>query len=171
MITEQDLEAAAAAKDRMEAAEGHLSDLADKMQDALKAHREGKTKRSERLLREIVQTEPRLAEPRLELAHIAAGRADWTEAREQARLAVEVLRAGGQWTTDLEPGEVLGFALNLLGEVIVRDLDDAERLRDEEEFHALWNEAAHAFDEARRADPTSADALRNATRYRPIDDR
>lgn len=146
-----------------------LDALAPKMVAALEARRAGEDSVAEKLLRDILRNEPRLAEPRLELAHLAAEREQWEEARTQAELAVTTLRAGGQWTLDVEPPALLSFALNLLGEVIVRWLEEGDLLlRDRPEFTRRWNEAAGLFADACRLDGTNDDARRNQTRYRPL---
>jgi hypothetical protein len=85
------------------------------MRAAMKLRAKGDDAGAATLLRAILQDEPRLPEPRLELAHLAALRDDWEEAEGHARLAVAALRQGGQWT-ELGAEVLLSFALNLLGE-------------------------------------------------------
>ncbi len=146
-----------------------LDALAPKMRAALEARQSGDDDRAEKLLREVLRNEPRLAEPRLELAHLAVLRDQWDEARTQAEIAVTTLRAGGQWTLDVEPEALLSFAINLLGEVIVRSIEEEDLfLRDRSKFTDAWNRAALLFAEARSLDPTNDDARRNFARYRPI---
>jgi len=147
-----------------------LDALTPKMQNALALHQDGQNDRAEKLFREILRSEPRLAEPRLELAHLALGRGDWQEAQEQARLAVTTLLAGGQWTIDIEPAPLLSFSMNLLGETLVRAIESDDLfLRDRARFEAIWNEASALFIQAKVLDPTNDDARRNAVRYRPIE--
>lgn len=146
-----------------------LDALTPKMQSALAFRQDGQDVRAEKLFREILRSEPRLAEPRLELAHLAAAREDWVEAQAQARIAVTTLMAGGQWTIDVEPGPLLSFAMNLLGETLVRSIEGGDLfLRDKDRFEAIWNEASVLFGQARKLDPTNEDARRNAVRYRPL---
>jgi tetratricopeptide (TPR) repeat protein len=149
--------------------EARLDGLGPRLHEALRLRREGKDPQAEHILRELLRVEPRLAEPRLELAHLAASRGDWDEAVAQAREAVSTLRAGGQWTEDMEPAALLAFALNLLGEVLVRSIEDTDLYIEEpERFTRTWNEAALLFDEARRLDPRNPDAAGNCGRYRPL---
>ncbi len=146
-----------------------LDALAPRMQAAVELRQEGRDDKAEAIFREILKSEPRLAEPRLELAHLAALREDWDEAQTQARLAVATLVAGGQWTMDVEPAPLLSFAMNLLGETLVRAIEGGDLfLRDKDRFSKTWNEAAALFAEAKKIDPTNDDARRNAVRYRPI---
>ena len=147
-----------------------LAGLEPKMMEAMAARAEGKDDVAKTIFEEILKGEPRLAEPRLELAHMAALVEDWDEAQTQARLAVDILRRGGQWTEDVEPRVLLGFALNLLGELIVRPLEEGDLfLTDRARFQMTWNEAAAIFDEALEADPECVEARRNRTRYRKLE--
>ena len=141
------------------AAELHLAPLASKLMQAIALREEGKHDAARALLHEILQADPRLAEPRLELAHLAALRADWEEAEAQAREAVELLHHGGQWTADIAGPALLSFAVNLLGEIVYRALQDGDLIfLDRAAFDARWNEAAGLFVEALRLDPTNEDA-------------
>jgi tetratricopeptide (TPR) repeat protein len=159
----------AASPDPTAAPEPRLPELARTMTLALKLRADGRNDDAKKLLKEILAVEPRLAEPRLELAWIAAAKEDWEEAEEQARLAVEILEAGGQWSDDLDPDQMLSFALTLLGEVIVRPLEEGDLfLVDRAEFTEQWNEAAELFARAVKLDEENEDARRNRSRYRPI---
>ncbi len=147
-----------------------LATLEPKMRAAMKLREEGKDAAAETLLRAILRGEPRLAEPRLELAHILAVRGAWADAQEQARMAVDILRNGGQWTDDVGPNALLSFALNLQGEVQVRELEEGDLfLVDKEEFTQLWNGASVLFTEACELDGDNEDARRNRTRYRALE--
>lgn len=153
----------------LEADRDQLKSLEKKMRRAVELRLDGSDDKAREIFEEILKQEPRLAEPRLELAHMAALAARWEEAQEQARLAVDILRRDGQWTEDVEPGRLLGFALNLLGEIIVRPLEEGDLfLTDRPSFDASWNEAATMFAAALEIDPENEDARRNGTRYRPL---
>jgi hypothetical protein len=143
--------------------------LEPKMKAALALREAGQNAKAADVLREIIHADPRLPEPRLELAHVAASRDDWEEAQTQARMGVSLLRAGGQWTADLPPSTLLAFAINLLGETVVRPLEEGDLfLVDQPAFVVAWNEAATLFQEAATLDPASEDARRNQARYRPL---
>jgi tetratricopeptide (TPR) repeat protein len=147
-----------------------LAALEPKMRMAMTAREQGKEGEARELFEAVLKEDPRLAEPRLELAHMAALTEDWDEAQTQARLAVEILKRGGQWTQDVEPAVLLGFAINLLGELVVRPLEEGDLfLTDRPRFDAGWNEASQLFAQALKADPENVDARRNATRYRPLE--
>jgi len=139
--------------------ETHLIPLGVKLQKAMELRAAGDLVKAHKLLREILLVDPRLAEPRLELAHIAAGREDWDEAEEQARAAVELLQNGGQWTAGIPPLKLQSFAVNLLGEVIYRSLEGGDLVfRDKAKFDLRWNEAAALFAAALQLDSENEDA-------------
>lgn len=139
--------------------ETHLIPLGAKLQKAMEFRAAGDAEQAHKLLREILITDPRLAEPRLELAGIAAGREDWDEAEEQARAALGLLRSGGQWTAAVSPLKLQSFATNLLGEVIYRSLECGDLMfRDAAKFDLRWNEAATLFAAALQLDPENEDA-------------
>ncbi|MCO4773676.1 MAG: hypothetical protein KDA24_26835 [Deltaproteobacteria bacterium] len=137
----------------------HLIPLGSKLAKAMKLRADGKTDSARTLLREILLADPRLAEPRLELAHIAADGEEWEEAEEQARAALELLLKGGQWTADVSQESLRSFATNLLAEVIYRAIQAGDLIfRDEKAFKARWNEAAELFEQALKLDPQNEDA-------------
>jgi tetratricopeptide (TPR) repeat protein len=149
--------------------EAHLASLGQRFAKALQLREQGEVEAARRELRAVLQAEPRLAEPRLELAHMAALEENWEEAEAQARDALKTLLGGGQWTLDLHPAELRSFALNFLGEIIVRPLEEGDLfLQDRDAFQGRWNEAASLFAEAVRQDGTNEDARRNRSRYRPL---
>lgn len=154
----------------MEFDQEQLTALEPKMRLAMTAREQGNDSEARKLFEEILKEEPRLAEPRLELAHMAAVTEDWEEAQGHARLAVEILKRGGQWTQDVAAEVLLGFALNLLGELVVRPLEEGDLfLTDRPRFDTSWNEASTLFGLALAADPSNVDARRNATRYRRLE--
>lgn len=155
-------------QDQLAEPEHHLVPLGTKLAQAFTLRSEGKHEDAAVLLREVLHADPRLPEPRLELAHIAAEAGDWEEAEGQARQAVALLRAGGQWTAVMGPAQLLAFAINLLGEVIYRALEDSDLIfRDASLFTEGWNEAAALFAEAHRLDPANTDARHWAAHVRP----
>ncbi len=153
----------------LEANEDHLVLLQRHFMKAMQLREAGDESGAAKVLEEILREEPRLAEPRLELAHIHLLHDRFDEAHEHAKLAVSTLRAGGQWTQDVEPSALLSFAVNLLGETVARRLEEGDLfLTDRASFTRLWNEASAHFDEAARLDGCNEDALRNRTRFAPL---
>jgi len=148
--------------------DAHLIPLGSRLAEAMKLRGEGAPDKAALIYHEILQADPRLAEPRLELAHMAAEREQWEEAEEQARAALDVLRRGGQWTADVTEDQLLSFAMNLLAEIIYRSVQEGDLIfRDESEFKTRWNEAASLFSEALTKDPSNEDARYWANHVRP----
>ncbi len=146
-----------------------LGGLAATMQEAMRLRQAGKDDEAALRFRETVMKEPRLAEPRLELAHIALHKKEWEEAEGQAREAVELLKRGGQWTLEIDPDVLLAFALNLLGEVLVQSIGDVDLLeQDPEAFKAIWNDAAACFADAYELDPNNEEIAANRGRVLPV---
>ncbi len=144
-----------------------IQELEELWLGAVEARQDGRDDQAADLLRQILAAEPRLAEPRLELAHMAIQRGDLEEADEQAAMAVDILSRGGQWIDDLPGAQLEAFALNLLGEIRYARAELIAAGEDREAFDTLWNEAADAFARASALDPENADARRNATHVRP----
>ena len=135
---------------------------------AMEARDKNLDEEAAQLFHSILKEEPRLAEPRLELAHLEIDRDHLEEAEEQVRMALEILKNGGQWVDDVEPDALLSFAWNMLGEVLFRRGEELAVSPDRERFERIWNEAAAAFTKALELDAENRDALRNATHCRTI---
>ncbi len=135
---------------------------------AMEARGSGESVRARELFRALLKEDPRLAEPYLELSTLAGEAEDWEEAEALARTGVDLLKAGGQWTDDLAEEEMMAFALNLLGEVLMHRAEE-DLMTDPEAFQGRWNEAAALFREALRHHPRDEAARRNAVHCRPLD--
>lgn len=145
--------------------------LAERFEEAMGKRREGKDDEAKSLLRKLLELEPRLPEPRLELAHIAFRDNDLDDAEGHVRVAVERLREGGQWTAALPANELLAYALNFLGEILIASTQaalDGEPKVDKDAYLTAWNEAAKVFNEAHELDPRDERIAENRLRYRPI---
>lgn len=141
------------------AAEPHLQGLGEQFMAALEVVRKGKVDEAAEALRAILRVEPRLAEPRIELARLHLELAQPDEAAEQAEEAVEILRSGGQWIEDLSEEAVLSIAWDLRGEALRRMADKDEVVfGDPDEWRRLIEQSAAAFKEAARLDPDNAHA-------------
>ena len=146
-----------------------LNKLSQAFQEAMALRSAGKTEAAEKALLEILKLEPRLAEPRIELAHIAFSNGDIEQAESQTRQALNSLRANGQWTEDLKPEVLLSYTLNLLGEILISRFN--ERSVDEDDFtqyETAWNEAASLFSQAVEVDPENREARSNVLRFAPV---
>jgi tetratricopeptide (TPR) repeat protein len=133
--------------------------LEKRFEDALEARRRGDVDGAAELLRGILKLEPRLAEPRLELAHLLIETGQVEEAEEHAREAIAVLEAGGRWTEELDDSQILSLAWGTLGEALRRRADDdAVVFGPVAAYEALLKESQGAFDRAVALDPENEHA-------------
>ena len=136
-----------------------ISGLQARFFEALGARQRGDADGAAELLRGILRIEPRLAEPRLELANILLAAGQHDEAEENLREAIRVLETGGQWTDDLDEDVVLSLAYGTLGEVLRQKADsDAVVFGNPSAFEGLIREAKSAFAKAAALDPDNAHA-------------
>jgi len=135
--------------------EDALASLGPRFLQALGLKEAGRVDDAEEALVAILKEEPRLPEPRMELARIHLDTERIDTAEEHARTALEHLESGGQWT-DMLPEEVLlSVAHALLAEILRRRLEeDAVIFGDPAEFKALLAESKTHFARARELDPT-----------------
>jgi len=131
-----------------------LGGLEQRFLRALAAKDKGDIDAAEDELRAILRAEPRLPEPRLELARILLDTDRVADAEPHAREAIDHLEAGGQWTDELPEKVVLGLAHAILAEVLRRIADEDDIIfGDPERFHALVAESKERFQKAAELDP------------------
>ena len=138
---------------------GLLGELGQKFLVAL-AHKEaGRVDRAEDELRAILRVEPRLPEPRMELARLLLDTDRLEDAEDQAREALESLELGGAWTEDVPEQTVKSIAHATLAEVLRRRADEDDVIfGDPDAFRALVEEARQHFAKAAELDPSDATA-------------
>ncbi len=103
----------------------------------------------------ILRKEPRLAEPRMELARLLLDTDRPDEAEEHARQALEDLKNHGQWVEDLPEHTVLALAHALLAESLRRRIEEDNLIfGDPEQFKALLKESQTNFAKAAELDPS-----------------
>jgi tetratricopeptide (TPR) repeat protein len=131
-----------------------LEELGQRFLTALQLKDGAKLDLAEDELRAILRTEPRLAEPRMELARILLDTDRLDEALEQAREALEVLEKNGPWTQDLEENVVQAIAHATLAEILRRKADEDDIIfGDPEIFRSMVAEAKAHFEKAAALDP------------------
>lgn len=132
-----------------------LIELEGRFALALAAKAAGKLDDAEDEFRAILRAEPRLPEPRMELARLLADSDRLQEAEEHSREALRVLDNGGQWTDEL-PEEVLhALAHALLAEILRRHADEDDVIfGDPEEFKRIVEESRVHFARAHELDPS-----------------
>jgi len=147
----------------MDQKEAHLDALGPRFLAALKLRADGRVDDALEAFRAILRVEPRLAEPRMEIGriHLETGRLE--DAELEAREAIRILEAGGQWTDDLPENVVAGMAWALLGEVLrEKAATDEVVFGDPEAFRELLAQSRAAFDKAAGLDPTDTASWVNA---------
>jgi len=135
--------------------EAELDALGDRFLDALKAKRDGQMDAAEDALRAILKIEPRLPEPRMELARILLDTDRLEEAEAQAREARQYLEDDGQWTEDLPTHTVLALCYALIAEILRRRADEDNIIfGDPDAFRAIVEESQQLFSKASELDPS-----------------
>jgi tetratricopeptide (TPR) repeat protein len=134
-----------------------LAALETRFAAALSARRAGDAPGAADLLRSIRAAEPRLAEPRIELAHILLEAGQAAEAEEEVREALRHLDSDGQWTDDVPEPVLQSIAWSILAEALrVQADDDAVVFGDPAEWSRLMDESAAAWAKAATLDPSNA---------------
>lgn len=146
-------------QDPTEQTEDHLGPLGPRFLAALEHKEEGRLDEAEEALRDILKVEPRLPEPRMELARILLDTDRLGPAEEHAREALRLLESGGMWTEMLPEDVVKSVAHALLAEVLRRHADEDDVIfGDPERFHALVAESKDHFEKAAQLDASDATA-------------
>jgi tetratricopeptide (TPR) repeat protein len=132
-----------------------LDNLAARFLRALELRRLERHDAAEDMLRDLLKTEPRLPEPRMELARVLLDSDRLTEAEGEAREALTHLDAGGQWTDDLPDHVVRALAHGLLAEILRRRADEDQVIfGDPATFKQLVAESKQHFARAAELDPS-----------------
>lgn len=130
--------------------------------EAVEANNSGRIEQAEALFKQILTEEPRMAEPRLELASIYLRREALGEAEAQAREALEILERGWRWLEDLSEEQLLGHACNLLGEILKQQSTSDEVMsQGDAAIRERWQEAGELFERAAELDPENPDIMSN----------
>ncbi len=143
--------------------EAHLADLGPRFVEALRLRSEGQVDTALEQLRSLLRAEPRLAEPRLEIARILLEMGQVEDAEAEAREALRILETGGQWSDDLPENVVLSLGYALLGEILKdRASSDEVVFGPEEAFRELIESSRAAFARAHALDPSDTHAMVSA---------
>jgi len=138
-------------------AEAHLPALGPRFFAAIAHRSAGRVDAALEGFLEVLKHEPRLAEPRMEIARIFLEMGRIEDAEEEVREAIRILEAGGQWTEDLPENVVLAVAWALLGEIIKeKATTDEVVFGDPAVFSDLLEQSRAAFARAAELDPADA---------------
>lgn len=135
-------------------AEPHLAGLDALFMQAIDARTAGRTDEAIEKFSSILESEPRLAEPRIELGALRLEMGQLDEAESQAREAVRILEQGGQWTEDIPENVLQAMAWALLGSILKeRASTDDVVFGEPEQFRQLVEQSRVAFARAAELDP------------------
>ncbi len=140
--------------------EAHLVELGPLFMAAVEARANGQVDKALEGFAAVLAREPRLAEPRMELGAIYLDMGRLEDAELQAREAIRILEAGGQWTEELPENVVLGMAWALLGATLKEQASSDAVVfgEDPKKFRDLIDQAAAAFKRAAELDPSDSDS-------------
>lgn len=144
-------------------AEPHLAALGPRFLQGLAARDAGRVDQALEIFNQILLTEPRLPEPRMERGRIRLEMGQLDDAETDLREAIRVLESGGQWSEDVAENVVQALAWGLLGEILKEKASTDEVVfGDEETFRTLLSQSRVAFARAAELDPTDTTAQVNA---------
>jgi len=153
-------------QNQFDAPERHLDGLDQMFMDAIQRMEKSDIDGAAELFRRILQKEPRLAEPRIELARILLETRQTDEAESEIREAIRILENGGQWLDLLTEAQVQSVSYGLLAEVLrLRAEDDEVVFGDPDRWRAIVEESHAAFRKARELDPENTHAEYWATSF------
>ena len=139
--------------------ESHLEGLGEQFLSGLLCVQKGDMDAAAETFQRILRVEPRLAEPRIELARIMLETQQPKEAESELREAIRILDSNGLWLDTLPEDEVKSIAFGLLGETL-RCLAESDSVvfGDPDVWRAIVDEAHAAFKKARELDPKNSHA-------------
>ncbi len=139
---------------------------------AVAAHNEGLDEEALKLFKQVLALEPRLPEPRLEVALILLRCGELEEADAQAREALAHLEKGWRALDTLSDDQLMAHGCNLLAEIIKERIATGEILHaDPGILRKLWREAEQLVERAARLDPDNQDIMHNYFGFRGSRDR
>lgn len=132
-----------------------LEQLGKDFMDAMQLKESGQVDSALESLQAILRVEPRLAEPRMELARIYLDVDRTVDAEEHARQALDDLANHGQWVDALEENVILALAHALLAEALRRRAEEDDIIfGDPEVFKKMLEESRQHFANASEIDPS-----------------
>lgn len=155
-----------------ETPETHLEGLGDAFMAALRFREAGRADDALAAFAAVLRTEPRLAEPRMEIARIYLEMGRLEEAEVEAREAVRILTAGGAWTVEIPEATLLAMAWAIVGAILKEQAasDDVVFAEDPGRFADLIAQSSAAFAKAAELDPDDTVSALNAAELGDIED-
>ena len=132
-----------------------LEALGSRFLHALQWKDAGNVDKAEEALRALCADEPRLAEPRMELARLLLDTDRLDDALDQAREALDQLGRTGVWTEEIPENVVKGVCHALLAEILRRQADEDDVIfGDPDRWRAILAESREHFEKAAALDPS-----------------
>jgi len=148
-----------AEKPDLNAPEDHLTGLDEQFMEAVARMEKQDIDGAAEQFRRILQIEPRLAEPRIELSRILIETRQIDEAEAEVREAIRILENGGQWLEEIAEHQVQSVAYGLLAETLrMRAETDDVVFGDPNTWRAIVDESHASFRKARELDPENSHA-------------
>ena len=147
------------------ASEENLQHLEQEFLQAMALRQAGNVTRSEEILLAIVQNEPRLPEPHIELAHIYLLSERHEDSLNHIQEAIQYLENGGQWL-EMEEGVLLSLAYTIQGEIyqIMADQDDVV-FGEPEAWKSLIAQSKQSFIKAAALDANNKDVAHKGSEH------
>ena len=131
-----------------------LDELGEQFLHALALKDKGHIDKAKETLESILRTEPRLAEPRMELARIFLDTDRVEDAEEHASQALEDLNNHGQWVENVSENTLTALAHALVAEALRRRADEDDIIfGDPDVFKDILKRSQSHFKKAAELDP------------------
>ena len=127
--------------------------------EAIQAHQQHDLDKADKINKAIIQIEPRLVEPNLELSTIALRREQYDIAQAYSEEAIRLCQLHGHWMENFSDEELLALAYCNLGESLRKQAEKDEIIFTEpERFKELMKKSKAAYMSAAKIDPNNEHA-------------
>ena len=133
-----------------------LKHLEFKFLEAIQAHQNHDLDKAERVNKAILEIEPRLVEPNLELAYISLRREQFEDAQAYAEEAIRLCKLHGHWMDNFTDDELLSLSYSTLGESLRHQAQTDDIIFEQpEKFTTLMEQAKEAYQKAASINPSN----------------
>ncbi len=131
-----------------------LKHLEFKFLEAIQAHQNNDLDKAERINKAILEVEPRLVEPNLELAYISLRREQFEDAQAYAEESIRLCTLHGHWMDNFTDDELLSLSYSTLAESLrFQAQTDEVIFENPEKFTTLMKDAKEAYQKAASINP------------------
>jgi tetratricopeptide (TPR) repeat protein len=137
-----------------------LKQLEFKFLEAIQAYQNDNLDKAERINKAILEIEPRLVEPNIELATIALRREQFETAQVYAEEGIRLCGLHGHWMDNFTDDELLSLSYCTLGEALrFQAQEDKIIFEEPDRFHELMKNARNSYKKAAEIDPENEFAV------------